>query len=159
MLSNYDIERMSHTLRLPFRNAVSKDELHHLFPSVGSYYVLLASHPSSSTVSHWVFVRVLPQKMAIYFDSFGIPYPPTEIEELLKRGGITHVYKNSRPIQDFASDKCGYFCLGLDIWLTNEWKRHKSVDENLHDYVAMFSDNRKRNDRIIMEFVRKYLDV
>jgi len=71
MLSNYDIEDVSHVLKLPIRAAVSKDELEDETPRVGSYYVLLASHPDAKHPSHWVFLRLLPNHDAIYFDPSG----------------------------------------------------------------------------------------
>ena len=77
----------------------------------------------------------------------------------LKRFHVRQTCKSNRPIQDFSSDKCGYFCLGLDIYLKRPYDKHRSVDENFNDYLGMFSNNRKGNDQIIMDYVGRFVTV
>ena len=72
-LTNFEIEDICKQMQLPIVGVYSKDKL----PEkryIGSYYVNLEDHNAGGG-SHWVFMRIFPNKKAIYMDSFGVLAP------------------------------------------------------------------------------------
>ena len=80
-LTNFEIEDICKQMGLPIVGVFSKDQL----PEkrfVGSYYVNLEDADDGGG-THWVFMRIFPDKKAIYMDSFGV-LAPIEIKDFLK---------------------------------------------------------------------------
>ena len=79
-------------------------------------------------------------KMAIYFDSFGVEHIPKEIMKFIARKKtITNIYR----IQEYDSIMCGYFCIGFINFMCN--------DKSLTDYTNLFSPNDlNKSDDIIL---------
>ena len=149
-LSNYDIMNIGKELGLEIVGVFSKDQL----PSrhqVGSYYINLQNHDEGNG-THWVFARIFENGKAIYFDPFGT-LPPIEVRDFLKP--FSPYGTNNRYIQDNHSNKCGYFCIGCDVFFTHDCKKGQDIDERFDDFLNMFSINKKLNDKIIFEYLNK----
>ena len=91
--------------------------------------------------THWVALYV-NNKIAIYFDSFGVEHIPKEIMKFIVRKKIiTNIYR----IQAYDSIMCGYFCIEFINFMFN--------GKSLTDYTNLFSPNDfNKNDDIILKY-------
>jgi hypothetical protein len=147
MLTNIDLENMANKLNLPIVGVFSKNEL----PSglkprqIGSYYINMQDNDKGDG-THWIFAKIFDSGHGLYFDSFGFE-PPIAIQEFLKPFKPFAI--NKRDIQDYYSDNCGRFCLLCDY--------HTAHYDEYENFLEMWSDDRKRNDKILNEILRKIL--
>ena len=102
----------------------------------GAYIINLDEYHNIGT--HWVALYV-NNKIAIYFDSFGVEHIPKEIMKFIARKKIiANIYR----IQAYGSIMCGYFCIGFINFMFN--------GKSLTDYANLFSPNDfEKNDDII----------
>ena len=149
-LSNYDIMNIGKEMGLEIVGVFSKDQMP-LRHQVGSYYINLQNHDEGNG-THWVFARIFENGRAIYFDPFGT-LPPIEVRNFLKP--FSPYATSNRYIQDNHSNKCGYFCIGCDVFFTYDYKKGQSIDERFDDFLNMFSIQKKLNDKIIFEYLNK----
>ena len=92
---------------------------------------------------HWVALYI-NNKIAIYFDSFGVEHIPKEIMNFIGRKKIiTNIYR----IQAYDSTMCGYFCIGFINFMFN--------GKSLTDYYTnLFSPNDfHKIDDIIVKYL------
>jgi len=153
MLSNIELEDYAREQRFPIVGVFSKDELNDMRPQVGSYYINMQDSDKGNG-THWVFFRILPHPFnkAIYFDSFG-EFAPKDVDDFL------HHYKpyarSDRQIQDLDSEECGYFCLATDKYFTDHYDKNMDLDDNFCKYLSIYSDDYKKNDKIVKEYLKK----
>ena len=151
MLSNIDLENMAERDGLDLIGVFSKDKL----PTekrVGSYIVNMQDYHDGNG-SHWVAFKIFDNGKCCYFDSFGQIYPE-DVGEFLKI--FKPIAVNNRVIQYMKSEHCGYFCLSF-IKYFNHFDAHKNnVFEAFDDYLNVFSNDLKKNDKIVMELLKKY---
>ena len=146
-LSNIDLEEIAKQLKLPLVIVCSKDELRAYHKRNGSYYVNMQDSDKGGG-THWVLLKIFNPKYAVYFDSFGCPYP-IEIGEFLSP--VKPMF-NNRDIQDLSSDHCGLFCISCDYFFTYKADKKKSVQDNYEEYISSWSKNTKENDAILKGF-------
>ena len=151
MLSNIDLEDMAEKDGLDLIGVFSKDRL----PTerrVGSYIVNMDDYDNSSG-SHWISFKIFDNGKAVYFDSFGV-IPPKDVDEFLKI--FKPIAWNNRHIQDIKSENCGRFCL-LFIKYFNDFDTKKNdVFEAYDDFLNVFSNDAKKNDKILFELLKRY---
>ena len=77
-----------------------------------------------------------------YFDSFGVEYIPTEINEFVENKNIkTNIFR----IQAYDSVMCGYFCIGFIDFMFK--------GKTLTEYTNLFSPNNfKKNDDTALKY-------
>ena len=111
---------------------INLDEYH----DIGTHWVAL--YVQSTTV----YETYVNNKIAIYFDSFGVEHIPREIMKFINRKKIiTNIYR----IQAYDSIMCGYFCIGCINFMFN--------GKSLTDYTNLFSQNNfNKNDDIILKY-------
>jgi hypothetical protein len=150
MLSNFDLEDMAEKDGLDLIGVYSKNKL----PTsrrVGSY-VINMEDAEDGNGTHWVAFKIFENGKCCYFDSFGVIYPKDV-------GDFLSVFKpiatNNRPIQDINSIKCGYFCLSF-IKYFNNFNLKNDVYEAYDDFLNCFSNDPKKNDKIVTELLKKY---
>jgi len=148
MLSNIQIEKFENDLDMPLVGIFSKDQLPQE-RKVGDYYINMEDHDKGDG-THWVFAKIFPNRKAIYCDSFGV-YAPEQVREFLKP--FSPFAYNTRQIQDIKADTCGHYCEALSYFMNYDADPKKSVDENFYDYLNMFSDNTKANNKILKEYL------
>ena len=109
----------------------------------GAYVINLDEHHDIGT--HWIALY-LNNKIAIYFDSFGVEHIPKEIMKYISRKKIiTNIYR----IQAYDSIMCGFFCIGFINFMFN--------GKSLTDYTNLFSPNDfNENDDIILNYFVLY---
>ena len=119
---------------------------------VGSYIVNMDDYDNSMG-SHWCAFKIFDNAKVCYFDSFGF-VPPKDIDEFLKI--FKPIAWNNRQIQDINSENCGRFCL-LFIKYFNDFDTKKNdVFEAYDDFLNVFSNDAKKNDKILFELLKKY---
>ena len=145
--SSTDLEQIAKKLKLPLVGVYSKDNL----PTrcqVGSYIINLENSDVGNG-THWTCLKVFPTKEVIYFDSFGLS-PPTQIKDFVK--GKIAIY--NREIQDIDATTCGYYCLACDDYLTHQ-KQHRPIYERYDDFLNIFKGDTKKNDEILIDYLRQ----
>jgi hypothetical protein len=151
MLSNFDLEDMAEKDKLDLIGVFNKDML----PKervMGSYIVNLQNYADGNG-THWVAFKIFDNKKCCFFDSFGLPMAQ-EINSFLMP--YKPVASNNRTIQDFKSEKCGYFCLAFISYFKNFNTKKNDVFEAYDDFLNCFSNNPKTNDKIVDELLKKY---
>jgi len=152
MLSSLDIEEICNKMNLPLVGVFSKDKL----PEkryIGSYYINMEDYDKGNG-THWIFVLIKNKNNALYFDSYG-SYIPTDILNFLDP--FRPIPTNKRDIQALESIKCGYFCIACDMWFKNNYNNKIEFSENYDDFINLFSENKMKNDKIVMELLKDKL--
>jgi hypothetical protein len=149
MLDDQEIRDFFNDTDLPLVDIVSKDRL----PDkryIGDY-VINMQNDDDGNGTHWVFAKITDKGKGLYFDSFGV-YPPEQVKKFIHP--LKLIY-NTRQIQDIKSEMCGYFCSALAYFLKYDSDPKKSLDQNFVDFIEMFCDNTKDNDKILKEYLKK----
>lgn len=144
-LSTTDIE---HTLKNVhgFLGVFAIDQLDNIKSlKKGSSAVINLEHIYQSG-SHWVcFYIDKKQKVAYYFDSFGLP-PPSRVVSLFHKHGIAYSY-NSAHLQQNESSSCGMFC----IYFIRELSSGRSIYDVLYSLPSPVAPS-KSNERFIKNY-------
>jgi len=151
MLSNIDLEDMAREDDLDLIGVFSKDRL----PTerqVGSYIINMDDYDNSNG-THWAAFKIFDNGKCCYFDSFGVIFPE-DVGDFLKI--FKPIAYNTRHIQDIKSEKCGWFCMSFIKYFNDFNTKKNDVYEAFDDYLNMFSNDEKKNDKIVDEILRKY---
>jgi len=144
-LTNYELIDICKFYKLPLVGVYMKDELK-IQKQDGYYIINLDS--SVNNGSHWVAL-VIKGNDNFYFDSFGC-VPPTEVEQFINAHGSKVKYGfNNWICQDLKSSNCGFYCVGLFIYL----KQHKkNIFKSANDFINIFYDETLLNDTVLQLF-------
>jgi hypothetical protein len=151
MLSNFELEDIAEKNNFDLIGVFSKN----MMPKervAGSYIINLQDYEDGGG-THWVSCKIFNNKKCCYFDPFGMP-APIEVNSFLMP--FKPIATNNRVIQDYKSDKCGYFCLSFIKYFDDFDTKKSNVFEAYDDYLNCFSNNTKTNDKIVMELLNKY---
>jgi len=151
MLSDEQITDFFKDCQLPLIDVVCKDRL----PDkryIGDYVINMQNNDDGDG-THWTFAKIINKKnpIALYWDSFGV-YPPEEVKQFLHPLKIAY---NTRQIQDIKSECCGHYCEALAYYLKYDSDPQKSMEDNYADFIDMFCDDTKKNDKILKEYMEK----
>ena len=146
-LSNFDLEELAKTYKLPLIGVYSKDELPKKM-QVGSYYVNMQDSTEGDG-SHWILVKIFDRKNALYFDSFGQPLP-LEVLDFLKH--YKPVPYSNRHIQNIDSSRCGLYVVACDRYMNIV--RRRQMLEQFDDFLNMFVADTKKNDEILVDYLK-----
>ena len=148
MLTNEQIEGFFRDCDLNLIDCVCKDQL----PDKRYIcdYVINMQNSDAGSGSHWVFCKITSSS-AIYFDSFGV-YCPEEVKNFIHPLKIVY---NTRQIQDLKSEMCGFFSSACGYYLKYDSDPKKQIEDNFEDFLTMFSDDTKKNDAILKEYLKK----
>jgi len=153
MLTNIDIKSICNNYDIPLISVCMKDELPKSCKN-GNYIINLESSVDKNGElqdgSHWTML-IVKDKIAYFQDSFGA-LPSQEIIDFVKRKKGCKLYYNNWIIQDLHSDYCGYFCIGLLLFLKKYLQ--KDLIKTSNSYVDMFVDDTKQNDKILQDFFK-----
>lgn len=150
MLTNFDLEQISDNMKLDLIGVFSKDMLPK--ERVAGSYIINLQDLNDGEGTHWVVFKIFDNGKACYFDSFGV-YPPADINRFLMP--FKPIATNNRQIQDIKSIRCGYFCLAFIDFFNNFDTRKNDVYEAYDDFLNCFSNNKKMNDKIILELLNR----
>jgi len=148
MISNFDIEDFCRDLKLDLVGVFSKDQL----PAqkrAGSYYINLQDH-NKGDGTHWTMFKIFPCGKVCYFDPFGV-YMPENVKEWLEP--FAPIATNKRQIQDLDQEVCGRYCEACDYYLKYYLDPKITPYDNFENFLSIFSDNPKLNQKILKEFL------
>jgi len=148
--SNIDLENLANKLKLPLIGVYSKDELPDKIQK-GSYIINLQDSDKGPG-SHWILAKIFDKKNALYFDAFGESIP-LEIAKFLKH--YKPIPYSNRHIQDIDSNRCGLYCIACDHYM-NRIKRRQML-EQYDDFLNMFTSDTKKNDKILVDYLKKII--
>lgn len=129
-----------------FKGVFPCDELPKYFTLPATFVINLSKHNSRGT--HWVGLYISSEKIAEYFDSFGLPPTQVDIIKFIERNS-RHFFYNKKQIQHLASIKCGKYVILFILC--------KIFDKNFNEIIDRFSNNLQVNE-IIIENIFKYFN-
>ena len=143
-ISNYDIIDICKYFQIKLKGVFMKDELN-FKPEIGNYIINLDNSSNSGT--HWTLL-ILTNKIALYFDSFGC-VPPEMVAQFIRKKYKNHTFNNNI-IQNIKSEQCGYYCLGLLIFI--KYNSKLNLLDSTNGYINIFKDDTIKNDNILKEY-------
>ena len=142
-LTNFEIQEYYQN-EPRFNGVFSRDNLPNTTKNGASVINLNEYHDIRT---HWVALYV-SNKIAIYFDSFGVEHFPKEVIKFIVRKKKI-IIKTIYRIQAYDSIMCGYFCIGFINFMFN--------GKSLTDYTNLLSANDfNKNDDIILNYFGLY---
>ena len=113
-----------------FKGVLPRDQLPRYITYPSAY--VINTHPSYKPGEHWLAVFYDANKMAYFFDSFGLPPSYYGLEKYLK-STAKQVFYNHQQLQGITAITCGYYCIYF-IML-------KSRNFNLNEIINHFCIN------------------
>ena len=156
MLSNTDIEQLCKKYNILLRGIHLRDTLPKSKILAGFYIYNLDDSKvegNGEIGTHWT-CSIGNDKELLYFDSFGaVPNIETDrfIKTKYKKYGC-----NNWIIQDMDSELCGYFCIGLALFVKLYQRKYRSLFACCNDYINRFADDTKLNDERLRTFFRTH---
>lgn len=158
MLTDNELEELFTLFDVKCKGISLKDELpkgNKKKIQSGFYIYNLDSRKSpvqqNSLGTHWT-CSVGNDTNVFYFDSYAV-VPPVEIAKFMKKRYGKFAY-NNYIIQDLDSNLCGFYCLGLALFVKENQNTYSNLLQCCNEYINLFGDHAKANDKIL----RKYLN-
>ena len=138
-LSNIDIEQVLNIYKVKGK-VVSRDNIPNKIPVNSCLVINLDDSTGQGT--HWVCLcNSQKSKRLLYYDAFGIDYPPQEVLDMKSKKGIV---ANNSQHQHIDSILCGYYCLKVI--------KSVFVDKmNYMDTMRQFTDNPSYHNKDIAD--------
>ena len=154
MLTNYDLEELCDTYGVALRGIYMKDMLPQRAQN-GNYIINLeSSNGGKNNGTHWTCL-VVHDKKAMFYDPYGAP-PSIEIRDFVKQRKNTRLGFNNWVVQDLKSENCGYFVLSFLVFLKSNQVGASNIYYIANQYVNIFEDNTKNNDRHLILLFRMF---
>jgi hypothetical protein len=150
MLSNFDLEELSEHYGFALNSVKMKDEMK-ATPAKSGNYIRNPQSSSQGNRTHWVCIAIRG-KHSFYQDSFGV-LMPQEFITFCKRIPKSRLGYNDFGFQDIKSETCGWYCVGLLIYLHN--RPNMDLYDPCGDYIRLFSYDTKKNNGILKAYFRK----
>lgn len=147
-ITNLAIMNICKQYGIPLNACIMKDELTDL--KLGNYIINLENHNQNG--SHWIAL-VVGTHECVWMDSFGAP--PTEMISYTLRQHYSRINYNNFIVQNINSNACGYFCIGLLLYLKKHSKQYKTLTGKVNDYVNLFEDDTTKNNKILFDYLKK----
>lgn len=110
--------------------------------------LIVNTDQSHESGNHWI-AMILTRKNCLYFDSFGVGVLESDILKFIEEGYNSYIH-SVKEIQAINSEKCGQFCVGFILQVTNV----KTYASFLKDFT---SKNKMENDVKVNQFLKAYL--
>jgi len=154
MLTDKELRTLFKWFGIKCKGIYLKDEVKSKAIKQGFYIYNLDSRTNpvlqNSLGTHWT-CSVGNDRDTMYFDSYGV-VPPTEIETFMKRKYGKYAY-NNYIIQDLNSDDCGFYCLGLALFVKENQHKYSNLLQCCNEYISLFGDDAKKNDLILRKYI------
>lgn len=128
-----------------FKGVFPCDSLPNRFSLPAVFVINLSPHTEAG--SHWIAIYISMNRIAFYFDSFGLPIKNSYILRFLKAHAIRITY-NKTQVQHITSNKCGKFCCAFAIAILKNC--------SISSFMNKFCKNLFVND-IVIENMYNYL--
>ena len=153
MLSNTQLEELADNYGIELNGIHMKDELKGIKPRNGNYIINLESSTECDNThcgTHWLLL-IVKNKNCLYFDPFGV-LPPTAVIDFCKRIPNSTLGYSTKEIQHIDADTCGWFGLGLLIFL--KYCKIQNMYLACSKYSNMFSDDTMKNNSILQSYFK-----
>lgn len=154
MLTDKELKELCGLFQIKCKGIYLKDQLKDKKISAGFYiYNLDSKHNPvlpSSLGTHWT-CSIGNHKDVMYFDSYGV-VPPNEISYFMRRKYGKFSY-NNYIVQHLDSTNCGFFCLGLALYVKEHQRNNANMLYLCNEYINMFGDDAKKNDVILRNYL------
>jgi len=138
-------ETLSHIKN--YKGAYPSDDIPNFkLPAKGTNYVVINTDKSDESGEHWVCLAMDKSKCH-YFDSFGLHILESGIGKYVKKMGYNKYVYNSKAIQPFYSEKCGYYVIAFILAIES--------GESFKTFINQFT-RIKNNDKILIKSLKKY---
>ena len=156
LLSNLDLDYYCKLFKINIIQVLSKDLFKNYKAKAGCYIVNLGDSNTGGT--HWTSF-IINDKIATYFDSFGL-IPPQSIVKFIKRYNkhLRIIYSIDQ-IQDYNSVLCGWFCVYYLYFFNVLHKKNTSnISYLLNNHNQKYDlDNTSKNDGILQLLIKGIL--
>ena len=102
------------------------------------------THPHNKEGEHWVAVYIDGDGVGEYFDSFGLPPLLESFGNFMFETTVEWIF-NRFTIQGVTANTCGHFCV--------YYLARKFAGDSMRGILAEFSEDERRNDDIVYDFV------
>ena len=147
--TNFELFEMAKQNNIKLDDVIMMDEITKL-ENNKDYNLIVNLQKTGQNGSHWVCL-IIRNKKYLYIDSFGAIPPMTLIKHCVqnnfKLGYSAYI------CQEFASQKCGLYCLQCIKHLQNSKQNTLYVMAN--NYVNKYEPNRKLNEKIVLKNLTK----
>lgn len=154
MLTDKELKALFKLFHIKCKGIHLKDEVKDKELKPGFYIYNLDSRKNpvqfESLGTHWT-CSVGNDADVFYFDSYGA-VPPTEIHMFMKKTYDRYGY-NNYIIQDLKSEMCGWYCLGLALFIKENQKKYPNLLQCCNEYIDKFGDDAKNNDIILKKYI------
>ena len=163
MLTDIQIEDLSHRMDVPLAGVFFKDELPKKLETNKTYIINLDDSTDDSggfnEGTHWTMFQVnkYPNDSIhpIYFDPYGAP-PPENIKKLVKQNFNKAIPHTTKDIQSLMNNACGFYCLAMSHYINAYPKRTKDLYADVADFLDYFDDLNKSIDWKKNEYILKH---
>ncbi len=153
MLSNLELFEMAEHYRLPLNDIYLRDQCPRKIKQGLYIYNLDDSKQDIPYGTHWTCSMGDDDEL-VYFDSFGSP-PPVEVDKFIKSKYRNYGW-NNWIVQIIRSDFCGFFCIGLFLFVKQSRAKYKSLTECVNEFINMFGDDTTKSDGTLQSYFRKF---
>lgn len=147
--TNIDLQTICSRNNVKLNAVVMKDQLAQMNSKQYKHLIVNLQSATSGSGTHWIAITRAPTCMLV-FDSFGA-IPPMEILRYCKSTALPTMYSNFI-IQDINSRACGQYCIAF---LHNMQNTLGEPHTRFNDFVNMFDDNAKLNERILKSYYKQ----
>ena len=139
-VTNVFIEEILFDNASHFYGVFSNDNVNPNLKYLNRFSVVCNLSNGNEDGSHFVAIIALPTYV-LYIDSFGLPCVTENLCEFLSTLNKP-VYHNSKQIQDFYSNYCGFYCMLYVLYFDKE-----------RLFTIEFTDNLKKNDTLCIKYI------
>lgn len=178
MLTDQQIEELSHKMSIPFGGCYFKDELPKKLEPNKSYFINLQDSEDDegnrNEGTHWTFLQVNKtpndQIEPIYFDPYGQP-PSEAIKKAVTESFHKYLPFTKKDVQSLMNNACGFYCLALGHYINKCPLRTCHFYNDVEEFLDIFDDlntsvDWKKNEYLLRLFfqsedpsLRKNIDV
>lgn len=151
MLSNYELFEIAEHYQLPLQDIYLRDQCPRKIKQGLYIYNLDDSKQDIPYGTHWT-CSIGDEDELVYFDSFGSP-PPIEVNKFIKSKYKQYGW-NNWIVQNMKSSFCGFFCIGLFLFVKLNRSKFNSLTECVNDFINLFEDNTSKSDTILKSYFR-----
>jgi hypothetical protein len=164
MLTDTQIEELSHRMSIPLAGVYFKDELPKQLQTNKTYIVNLqdsiTDNGESNEGTHWTMLQINKtpngQIEPIYFDPYGQP-PSEVIKKLVQQNFNKYLPYTKKDIQSLMNNACGFYCLAMAHFINACPLRTCHFYNDVEEFLDIFDDlntsvDWKKNEYLLKHF-------
>lgn len=163
MLTDIQIEDLSHRMGIPLEGVYFKDELPTKLKTNKTYIINLQDSTdddgNENSGTHWTMLQVNETPKGIiepfFFDPYGAE-PSENIKKIVKKCFNKYLPYNKKDIQSLMNNACGFYCLALAHFINYYKGRSGNFYNDCEDFLDMFDDLNKSIDWKKNEYILKH---